>query len=890
MEQQLFSTSLLNGISSSAPSVDPTLLYSHWSVFADDSIPPVAFHDGPKQRAQFSLSDSGNTPDLFGLVSNILDEPDKPESVSNWGSSSRLFQSIWSTANEDAIENTLKNNMDHRISNRLGISQYYEENSQALAETGTFDELYQGFQSFNLSEPWMAMINKDTNHCDSRPGDVSSVRNNTLPHKEGFSLQTKEFDCCSRGYEETERGVSDFSTRNFRNNCSTSDTNTRKEQYKTDRFRENKFATFGIKDHSRSSENSYSPHVGELWGKVLQEKQPIQKGYEDFSTSPLKNSSSVSQINFHGHQISKENGFVTDMNRKSALDFTKQENHARILRSNFENQCEKLHQNCLDGLPRSSEYVNLTNIMPQRGEYSPHSSQSSLLWSDSHMLSSSGEPSPVFRKDGNIISTSSQTTISAVSSGSPAQLPISGVLQPTYYPSAAPLDSLRHNGCQIFPSNTINDWGSSNAGVQVQEQKKTNTSLQIESSGTRDNQYRKSSTGFGTNWTPHRNAGNDEPGKYFRFPNKHGHNGANNRDDKRGRKNGYPHSFQSGPFSQNHQQYNGYCRKQEQDCSNLSDFINHSFVPPFPFMMPDFKQNQNFSQFGPHGFSSTSFPFPPSTFPFPELIDFFHYDDFNQLHPFMNDLFGSDMTTPYFGFPPPFSKYRPMKNRSGPANELHIRLEECYEQWRALEKERKKTEAELARNFPGKRVSSSNNTPIPRLPSNPSRVDRLIVDQLREQARVLTLLGKMERLRSSPVHANISSTLNCHLEAIHVTQARRKDEIINATNRQRQGAPRYNDDKDVLALAAAIKDLTMSTRKARTALWCALQMTLPKCSLGTLVKQVEIEKALKELGQRGAIKNEDKRFSEEKMLEKPESDHARYAAIKIESDCKREVC
>ncbi|XP_038654427.1 meiosis-specific coiled-coil domain-containing protein MEIOC-like isoform X2 [Scyliorhinus canicula] len=845
MEQQLFSTSLLNGISSSAPSVDPTLLYSHWSVFADDSIPPVAFHDGPKQRAQFSLSDSGNTPDLFGLVSNILDEPDKPESVSNWGSSSRLFQSIWSTANEDAIENTLKNNMDHRISNRLGISQYYEENSQALAETGTFDELYQGFQSFNLSEPWMAMINKDTNHCDSRPGDVSSVRNNTLPHKEGFSLQTKEFDCCSRGYEETERGVSDFSTRNFRNNCSTSDTNTRKEQYKTDRFRENKFATFGIKDHSRSSENSYSPHVGELWGKVLQEKQPIQKGYEDFSTSPLKNSSSVSQINFHGHQISKENGFVTDMNRKSALDFTKQENHARILRSNFENQCEKLHQNCLDGLPRSSEYVNLTNIMPQRGEYSPHSSQSSLLWSDSHMLSSSGEPSPVFRKDGNIISTSSQTTISAVSSGSPAQLPISGVLQPTYYPSAAPLDSLRHNGCQIFPSNTINDWGSSNAGVQVQEQKKTNTSLQIESSGTRDNQYRKSSTGFGTNWTPHRNAGNDEPGKYFRFPNKHGHNGANNRDDKRGRKNGYPHSFQSGPFSQNHQQYNGYCRKQEQDCSNLSDFINHSFVPPFPFMMPDFKQNQNFSQFGPHGFSSTSFPFPPSTFPFPELIDFFHYDDFNQLHPFMNDLFGSDMTTPYFGFPPPFSKYRPMKNRSGPANELHIRLEECYEQWRALEKERKK---------------------------------------------VLTLLGKMERLRSSPVHANISSTLNCHLEAIHVTQARRKDEIINATNRQRQGAPRYNDDKDVLALAAAIKDLTMSTRKARTALWCALQMTLPKCSLGTLVKQVEIEKALKELGQRGAIKNEDKRFSEEKMLEKPESDHARYAAIKIESDCKREVC
>ncbi|XP_067855463.1 meiosis-specific coiled-coil domain-containing protein MEIOC-like [Heptranchias perlo] len=892
MEQQLFSTSLLSGLSSSTPSVDPAILYSHWSVFADDGVPPVAFHDGPKQRAQINLSDSGNTPDLFGLVSSILDEPDKPESFSDWSTSSRLFQSIWSSANGDGAGTALKNNMENsRISNSMGISEYYEENSQTLAEKGKFDELYQGFQGFNLSEPWMSMINKDTNQCDSRPSDVSSaVRNNTMPHKEGFSLQTKEFDRCLRNYEEAERGVSDFTTHSFHNNYSSNNTNTHKEHYKTDRFRENKFATFGIKDRSRNSENSYSSHVGEMWGKVLQEKQPIQKGYEDFSASSLKNSSSVSQMDFHGQQFSKENGFVADMIRKPASEFPKQENRTRILRGNFENQCEKLYQNCLDGLPRSSEYVHLTKIMPQCSEYSPHSSQSSLLWSDSNTLSPTGEPNLVFRKDGNIISTSTQTsTISAVSTGSPTQLPISSVLQPTYYPPAAPLESLRQDGCLKFPSNTINDWGSSSAGVQIQEQNKTSTPLQIESSAARDDQYRKQSTGFGTNWTPHHNLGNDEPAKYFRYPNKHGHNGGNNRDDKRGRKNGYPHPLQSGPFGQNHQQYNSYRRKQEQDGSNLSDFINHSFVPPFPFMMPDFKQSQNFSQFGPHGFSSASFPFPPSAFPFPELIDFFHYDDFNQLHPFMNELFGGDMTAPCFGFPPPFSKYRPMKNRSGPANELHVRLEECYEQWRALEKERKKTEAELARNFPGKRVSSSNNTPIPRLPSNPSRVDRLIVDQLREQARVLTLLGKMERLRSSPVHANISTTLDCHLEAVHITQARRKDEIINAANRQRQGAPRYNDDKDVLALAAAIKELTISTRKARTALWCALQMTLPKSSLGTLLKQVEIEKALKELCQGGAIKNEDKGFIEEKMLAKPESDHAGCAAIKRESDCRREV-
>ena len=88
------------------------------------------------------------------------------------------------------------------------------------------------------------------------------------------------------------------------------------------------------------------------------------------------------------------------------------------------------------------------------------------------------------------------------------------------------------------------------------------------------------------------------------------------------------------------------------------------------------------------------------------------------------------------------------------------------------------------------------NPQMPRLPPNPSRVDRLIVESSKEHAKVVNLVYRIENLKDTLFYSSIQQTVHKWLEGIHNVMAKRRDELMNSANRQRMGQPaRINDDK-----------------------------------------------------------------------------------------------
>ncbi|CAD6195946.1 unnamed protein product [Caenorhabditis auriculariae] len=191
----------------------------------------------------------------------------------------------------------------------------------------------------------------------------------------------------------------------------------------------------------------------------------------------------------------------------------------------------------------------------------------------------------------------------------------------------------------------------------------------------------------------------------------------------------------------------------------------------------------------------------------------------------MQELFAQLVAQPELAYLMPQAKVA-MARRNSNAVQLHARLEEVSEEYRQLEKERKQTEAELARHHLGKKISSSNGLPIPRLPTAPSRVDRLIVDFFREHARICTLLTKMEQLREQQLPVAVHQALEELMDAITVLQHHRNHERSAILQQLRGETVRYDEEKESAALIHSLQVVRRAATRARAANWCGLVWTL----------------------------------------------------------------
>ncbi|XP_064410330.1 uncharacterized protein LOC102353567 [Latimeria chalumnae] len=667
----------------SSTSLDPSLRYANWSVFGDDVAPPAALQDGGESRNPIDLSYSGNGPDMFGLVSSILEEPDTSESVSDWNSSSSLFPLAWFPESVNPTGKPVKMAPgSNGFSDLIDSFDYYPDGAPRSTED-QLESVYQGLQGLSLVESLLCAVQKDPRSCGYESADfvkkcsleeedeeeaaaATLFKMNTFAQKnEMYAFpNSRELEPCLRRGEPLNggrvRNGADFGAYDY-GGRGKERTGTPRDYGKPERFKDAKFRK---RDAPGCYPDLITPPAGDTgWGKVLQQKRLSPQWFQDFpSPHPPPNRPAM----YCGQQLSKENGFPN----AAAQKLGSEPGGLYASRGGYEKPDLKIHLNAANEFPSSPDYVASLQATLQNGDYSSSARQ---LWSDGILSPTSSSSSTAYGKDKSVALSPTAPSLSEplpLSNGSsPTHFPLSPGPQAGYYSKASPAHSSRHEGRSEASDGSL---GLSSPSFRNPKQSNPVGFFPVDSTIAKEDPYQKFPGGFSSlRGPPHQNIGHSDSNKF--------HKARNRGDNRRDRKNWAPQNGYGGQFRN---QYN-YRKKQDQDGGSVSDLVNHSFVPPFPFMVPEFKQSPGVSQFGPHSFSPPSnFSFPPSAFPFSDLIDLFHYDDLGHLNPFVNELLCGDVAAPYFGIPSPFNKYRPMRNRSGPANELHNRLEECYEQWR----------------------------------------------------------------------------------------------------------------------------------------------------------------------------------------------------------------
>uniref|UniRef100_A0A669Q0C9 Meiosis specific with coiled-coil domain n=1 Tax=Phasianus colchicus TaxID=9054 RepID=A0A669Q0C9_PHACC len=774
----------------SAP-VDSSLLYTPWSVCGDDNKQSAAPQMNVKSRVQTERNDYGSEADLYELVSNILEEQDKSQPYCAEGSCSSNLKSVWSmNATRITDHQYLLSETRRPVAAAVSQQSFYSSESTSAAEkqylqSGNLapqqkvEECYHGFPATDLEEQCLCTSRSDRANCCNMQANENIK---TTPVCQNYPCVKNTFTPPA-GYLEVikDSGADAYSYRRENACPKEADAQLQQKQAETlsqfHRCNENadygryaEYSHFTKAKPTKSINCSFQESkkiVSEMTEASSLDVEPYTKLFQFKSGTQRKIETIPDQQNFtftkaagllSEKQFANEPPFCSDLGQK--LEYGLNSLTACPGNSDCANGVDKPQFSKSD--LQNPEYCKPLPLLPNSASLSAGANVRQA-WMNFQTKPTVPPQSLSMVKLNNHLS-----TLQKNSSHPNDFLQLSS--------SNVPLNSsLSHKNCQdnsLFFSSLDFGYNTSEraqSAALMETLAKTGEENLIEFLS--DKKLMQPDRGssaqqFGTieNLNKHCFQLKPQSGHYDIEGQKHADRLYQDSVESQGQLN-----LRQGNGGNNAVNHTTHVQ--------ASGFANSC-------VMGDWKHNH---QLGSAAIPSRSArPFGRLVVPLMESYNMFSSESLNCFYPYVNDLMCDVAALGY---------QKQVKMHSGTARELRVKLEECYEQCRALEKERKETESALAKSYPGKSISSNNNAPVPRLTSNSSRVDRLIVDQLREQARVVTLLGKMERLRSSPLHVNISTALDKHLEVIHVVQTRRKYEIVNASHRPKQGAPRCQDDR-----------------------------------------------------------------------------------------------
>ncbi|XP_065603770.1 meiosis-specific coiled-coil domain-containing protein MEIOC [Cyrtonyx montezumae] len=808
----------------SAP-VDTSFLYTLWSVCGDDNKQPAPSQIYMKSRIQTDRNDYGSEADLYELVSNILEEQDKSQPFCAVGSCSSNFKSTWPvnatriTDHHGLLSETKRpaaaavSQQSFYSSELISAAERQYLQSSNLAPQQKVEECYHGFPAMDLEEHFLCTPRNDHANCCNMQA-YESIK--TTPMYQNYPYFKNTFipqagylevikDSGADAYSYTRKGAD----AQFYQKQAETHSEFHRYNESADCRRYAEYSYFTKAKPTKSINCSFQESkklVSEMIEASSLNLEPCSKLFQFKSSAQRKIDTIPDQQNL---TFTKAAGLVSEK------QFANEPLFCSDLGQKFEHGLNYLtacagNSDCANGV----EKLQLSRSDLQNPEYCeplpllPNSANSSAGANVMQPWVNFQAKSTVPPQIPSVVKLKNHLSTSAKSSSHPndfLQLPSSNV----------PLNSnLSLKNCQdhssFFSSLDFCHNASEQAQLAALVEALANSGEENLQTYLSDENLKQPDRGcFAQQFGIVENM--NKPCFQLKPQNGHYDLGVQKHTEL------LQNTYQDSEESQGQLHL-----RQGNGSSNAVNHTAHAQASSFAnnCVMGDWKHNHQ-----PGASAGSSRSAHPLGHLVPRMEGLFSSDYFNGFCPYVNDTV-CDV--------PALRSEKQVKMHSGSARELHARIEECYEQCRALEKERKETESALAKNYPGKRISSNRSAPVPRLTLKSSRVDRLIVDQLREQARVVTLLGKMERLRSSPLHISVSAALEKHLEVIRAVQTCRKNEIMKASSRQKQGAPRCQDDRDVAALALAINEMSAATHNVRVSLWCALQMVVPKPAAGKL--------------------------------------------------------